>query len=120
MRRNMAVFVRIDVEPAVAADPGLAKQLEEVCPVDIFKAGCGSLEILGENVDECTRYELCRDVGRPVHRRMGCTGPTSLSPGNSGTPGYGIPHKDGGAWLVCTMGLCDGHGICVIASPFVV
>ncbi len=61
----MALFVRIDVEPAVAADPGLAKQLEEVCPVDIFKAGAGGLEILDENVDECTLCELCLEVGRP-------------------------------------------------------
>lgn len=61
----MAVFLRIDVEPAVAADPGLARQLEEVCPVDIFKSGAGGLQILDENVDECTLCELCLDVGRP-------------------------------------------------------
>ena len=61
----MALFVRIDVEPAVTADPGLAKQLEEVCPVDIFRAGASGLEILDENVDECTLCELCLDVGRP-------------------------------------------------------
>ncbi len=61
----MAVFVRIDVEPAVAADPGLAKRLEEVCPVDNFKAEASGLQILDENVDECTLCELCLDVGRP-------------------------------------------------------
>lgn len=61
----MAVFIRIDVDPQVARDPALVKQLEEVCPVDIFKAGEAGLQILDHNVDECTLCELCLEVGRP-------------------------------------------------------
>jgi NAD-dependent dihydropyrimidine dehydrogenase PreA subunit len=61
----MAVFIRIDVDPEVSKDPELLKQLEEVCPVDIFKAAGSGLQIVDENVDECTLCELCLDVGRP-------------------------------------------------------
>jgi NAD-dependent dihydropyrimidine dehydrogenase PreA subunit len=61
----MAVFIRIDVAPALASDPALVKRLEEVCPVDIFKAGNGELQIVDQNVDECTLCELCLQVGRP-------------------------------------------------------
>jgi len=61
----MAVFIRIDVAPALASDPALVKRLEEVCPVDIFKAGNGKLQIVDQNVDECTLCELCLQVGRP-------------------------------------------------------
>jgi NAD-dependent dihydropyrimidine dehydrogenase PreA subunit len=61
----MAVFIRIDVHPAVANDAGLVKQLAEVCPVDIFKPNGSGLEIVDDNVDECTLCELCLAIGRP-------------------------------------------------------
>ncbi len=32
------VFIDVEVDDSVAADAALAKKLEEVCPVDIFKA----------------------------------------------------------------------------------
>jgi len=62
----MAVFIRIDVDEALAADAVAVKKLCEVCPVDIFSAqDGGGLGIVDENVDECTLCELCLGVGRP-------------------------------------------------------
>ena len=56
------VFIDVEVDDAVAADPELAAKLEEVCPVDIFKAGDSGVEIVRENLDECVLCELCLDA----------------------------------------------------------
>jgi NAD-dependent dihydropyrimidine dehydrogenase PreA subunit len=56
------VFMDVEVDDAVAADGELAAKLEEVCPVDIFKAGDSGLEIVTENLDECVLCELCLDA----------------------------------------------------------
>ncbi len=56
------VFIDVEVDDAVANDPELAAKLEEVCPVDIFKAGDSGLEIVEENLDECVLCELCLDA----------------------------------------------------------
>ena len=62
----MALFIAIDVQPSLARDPAGARKLAEVCPVDIFKVGtAGALEIVDENLDECTLCELCLAVGKP-------------------------------------------------------
>ena len=58
----MAMFIRVDVDhDVVKKTSGLAKQLIEVCPVKIFKAGAseGSVEVVDDNVDECTLCDLC-------------------------------------------------------------
>ena len=56
----MAMFIRVDVDAKVAADPALAKKLTEVCPVNIFaQQQDGTLRIVDENLDECTLCELC-------------------------------------------------------------
>jgi NAD-dependent dihydropyrimidine dehydrogenase PreA subunit len=61
--RDLAgVFIDVVVDDAAAADPELAAKLEEVCPVDIFKAGDAGLEIIRENLDECVLCELCLDA----------------------------------------------------------
>jgi NAD-dependent dihydropyrimidine dehydrogenase PreA subunit len=52
-------FIEVEVDDPVASDADLAKKLEEVCPVDIFKAADSGVEIVGENVDECVLCELC-------------------------------------------------------------
>ncbi len=52
-------FIDVEVDPAVATDPELAKKLAEVCPVDIFKAGQDGLEIVEDNLDECVLCQLC-------------------------------------------------------------
>ena len=56
------VFIDVEVDDAVAADHELAAKLEEVCPVDIFKAGESGLEIVKDNLDECVLCELCLDA----------------------------------------------------------
>ena len=54
-----ALFIAVEVDEPVASDPELAAKLEEVCPVDIFRAGKGGVEIVEENLDECVLCELC-------------------------------------------------------------
>jgi len=52
-------FIDVQVEPGAAADPELAGKLEEVCPVDIFKAGPSGVELVQGNLDECVLCQLC-------------------------------------------------------------
>jgi NAD-dependent dihydropyrimidine dehydrogenase PreA subunit len=59
------VFIRVDVEPSARADAELARKLEEACPVDIFAARDGGVEIVEENLDECVLCELCLDAAPP-------------------------------------------------------
>jgi NAD-dependent dihydropyrimidine dehydrogenase PreA subunit len=56
-----AIFIGIEVSDEVAGDATLAAKLDEVCPVDIFKAG-DSVSIRQENVDECVLCRLCMDA----------------------------------------------------------
>ncbi len=58
----VGIFIEVEVDDAVATDRALAAKLEEVCPVDIFKAGDSGLEIVDENLDECVLCELCLDA----------------------------------------------------------
>jgi NAD-dependent dihydropyrimidine dehydrogenase PreA subunit len=53
------VFIDVQVDVSVAGDAELAKKLEEVCPVDIFKAADSGVEIVEENLDECVLCRLC-------------------------------------------------------------
>jgi len=61
----MALFIAVEVDPALASDSASAKKLAEVCPVDIFKAAGSGVEIVEKNLDECTLCELCLAVGKP-------------------------------------------------------
>jgi NAD-dependent dihydropyrimidine dehydrogenase PreA subunit len=55
-----ALFIDVEVDQQVARDPELARELAEVCPVDIFaQVEDGSLEIVEENLDECVLCYLC-------------------------------------------------------------
>ena len=55
-----ALFIAVEVDDAVAHDPELARQLTDVCPVDIFAQNeDGTLRIVDENLDECVLCELC-------------------------------------------------------------
>ncbi len=56
------IFIAVEVSPSVASDVELAKKLEEVCPVDIFAAGDGGVELVEENLDECVLCNLCVDA----------------------------------------------------------
>jgi len=61
----MALFIGVDVDPAVARDPALVKKLVEVCPVNIFAQKGEALEIVDANLDECTLCELCLEAAPP-------------------------------------------------------
>jgi NAD-dependent dihydropyrimidine dehydrogenase PreA subunit len=56
------VFIDLAADDSVAAEAELAAKLEEVCPVDIFKAGDSGVEIVLENLDECVLCYLCVDA----------------------------------------------------------
>jgi NAD-dependent dihydropyrimidine dehydrogenase PreA subunit len=58
-------FIRVEVDEAVRGDAELARKLEEACPVDIFAAANGRLEIVDVNLDECVLCELCLDAAPP-------------------------------------------------------
>jgi NAD-dependent dihydropyrimidine dehydrogenase PreA subunit len=59
------VFIGVEVDPAVAGDRELASKLEEVCPVDIYRAGDIGVEVVPENLDECVLCELCLNASPP-------------------------------------------------------
>ena len=56
------VFIDVEVDDSVATDAALAAKLEEVCPVDIFKATDSGVEIVEQNLDECVLCYLCVDA----------------------------------------------------------
>ncbi len=58
-------FIDVELAPEAADDPELARKLEEVCPVDIFKATDAGTEVVRENLDECVLCELCLEAAPP-------------------------------------------------------
>ncbi|HSP99885.1 MAG TPA: hypothetical protein VL049_21900 [Candidatus Dormibacteraeota bacterium] len=61
-----ALFINVEVDPAVAKDAATVKKLVEVCPVNIYaEADEGLLAIVEKNLDECTLCELCLEVAPP-------------------------------------------------------
>jgi NAD-dependent dihydropyrimidine dehydrogenase PreA subunit len=58
-------FIDVEVDPTAGADPELARTLEGVCPVDIFRAGNSGVEIVEENLDECVLCQLCINASPP-------------------------------------------------------
>jgi NAD-dependent dihydropyrimidine dehydrogenase PreA subunit len=56
------VFIDVEVDASAAADAALAAKLEEVCPVDIFKATDSGVEVVEGNLDECVLCNLCVDA----------------------------------------------------------
>ena len=59
------MFIDVEVDAKVAADPEAARKLAEVCPVSIFEAGNGKLRIVEENLDECVLCDLCIEAAPP-------------------------------------------------------
>jgi NAD-dependent dihydropyrimidine dehydrogenase PreA subunit len=53
------IFIDVEVSPEVSGDAALAAKLTEVCPVDIFAAADGRLQIVEANLDECVLCGLC-------------------------------------------------------------
>jgi NAD-dependent dihydropyrimidine dehydrogenase PreA subunit len=64
MRRD-GTFIAVEVQDSVASDSALAAKLAEVCPVDIFAAADGKVEIVEKNLDECVLCRLCLDASPP-------------------------------------------------------
>ena len=64
------LFIDVEVQPSVAEDAELAAKLDEVCPVDIFAAEDGRLEVVEENLDECVLCELCVEAAPPGSVRV--------------------------------------------------
>jgi NAD-dependent dihydropyrimidine dehydrogenase PreA subunit len=63
--RQDATFIGVEVDDSVSGDAELAKRLEEACPVDIFAAAGGGVEIVHHNLDECVLCGLCLDASPP-------------------------------------------------------
>ncbi len=62
MSEQHGVFIELEVDDSIAADPELARKLEEVCPVSIFRATDGRVDVVRENLDECVLCELCLEA----------------------------------------------------------
>lgn len=54
-----AVFINVEVADDIRGDAEMAKKLEESCPVDIYAAADGGVEVVEENLDECVLCGLC-------------------------------------------------------------
>ncbi len=59
------IFIDVEVADEVRRDRELAKKLEEACPVDIYAATDGGVEVVEENLDECILCELCVRTAPP-------------------------------------------------------
>jgi NAD-dependent dihydropyrimidine dehydrogenase PreA subunit len=60
------MFIRVDIDDSVQADPAVCQQLVEVCPVDIFELDdTGRVQTVEDNLDECTLCDLCIDATQP-------------------------------------------------------
>ncbi|MFL5868824.1 MAG: hypothetical protein ACJ766_17105 [Thermoleophilaceae bacterium] len=59
------LFIDVEISPDASSDAELAKKLEEVCPVDIFSAKNGHVEVVDANLDECVLCELCVNAAPP-------------------------------------------------------
>ena len=56
------LFIDVHVDDSVRGDAELAKKLEEVCPVDIYKATGAGVEVVEQQLDECVLCELCLEA----------------------------------------------------------
>ncbi len=65
-----AVFINVVVADDIRGDGEMAKKLEEACPVDIYAANDGSVEIVEENLDECILCGLCVEAAPPGKVRV--------------------------------------------------
>ena len=57
------MFIRVEVDDSVASDRDAAQKLAQVCPVDIFAAVDGRVDVVEPNLDECILCGLCLEVG---------------------------------------------------------
>jgi NAD-dependent dihydropyrimidine dehydrogenase PreA subunit len=60
--RKDGIFIAVEIDDSIAADAAVAAKLAEVCPVDIFGANDGGVEIVEKHLDECVLCRLCLDA----------------------------------------------------------
>ena len=53
------VFIDVEIDDSLRDDAELAQKLDDACPVDIYAARDGRVEVVEENLDECVLCELC-------------------------------------------------------------
>jgi NAD-dependent dihydropyrimidine dehydrogenase PreA subunit len=63
-------FIDVEVDDSIREDAELAKQLEDACPVDIYAARDGRVDVVEENLDECVLCELCVKAAPPGKLRV--------------------------------------------------
>ena len=56
------LFIDVELDDGIRGDAELAKKLEEVCPVDIYKATAAGVEVVERQLDECVLCELCLEA----------------------------------------------------------
>lgn len=64
------VFIDVELDDSIRGDAELAKRLEDACPVDIYAAHDGRVEVVEENFDECILCELCVKTAPPGTLRV--------------------------------------------------
>jgi NAD-dependent dihydropyrimidine dehydrogenase PreA subunit len=63
-------FIDVEISADARDDAELAKRLEDACPVDIFAARNGHVELVEGNLDECVLCELCINAAPPGALRV--------------------------------------------------
>jgi NAD-dependent dihydropyrimidine dehydrogenase PreA subunit len=64
------IFIDVELDDGIRGDAELAKKLEDACPVDIYAARDGGVEVVEENLDECILCELCVKAAPPGTLRV--------------------------------------------------
>ena len=59
------IFIDVEVRDDARADAELAQKLEDACPVDIYAAAPGGVDVVEENLDECILCGLCVEAAPP-------------------------------------------------------
>jgi NAD-dependent dihydropyrimidine dehydrogenase PreA subunit len=63
-------FIDVEVADDIRGDAEIAKALEDSCPVDIYAARNGGVEVVEDNLDECVLCELCIRAAPPGKVRV--------------------------------------------------
>ena len=64
------LFIDVAIDESVVGDAELAQKLEDACPVDIYAARDGGVEVVEENLDECILCEMCVRIAPPGELRV--------------------------------------------------
>jgi NAD-dependent dihydropyrimidine dehydrogenase PreA subunit len=64
------VFIDVELDDSIRGDAELAKKLEDACPVDIYAAREGGVDVVEANLDECILCELCVKAAPPGTLRV--------------------------------------------------